>query len=223
MSDVALLLPRVRSFYQNHCVDYNQMIKSTLLAQLPLNTAKSEQHTFAPPSQQAPTGFINDQQRQIVAQAQQASEAFTLPQNTQASSDIVTEDAATIQDALDALSKQDALGPAITGIPNAEYYTQQQQERPEYFGADPGQYMSDDEAPSPGRPEVKAKLLHDLMTWNGDVKKAIIIGIVFVIVSLTPVDSFVNRYIAMDKIPYSSLILRALIIVVVSFFICSLS
>ncbi len=193
------------------------MIKSTLLAQLPLNTAnKSEQqhHTFAPPAQQLPNGFINDQQRQIVAQAQQASEAFTLPQNTQASSDIITEDAATIQDALDALSKQEV----ASNIPNTEYYTQQQQPT---YDLDPSQYMY--AAEDPPRPEVKAKLLHDLMTWNGDVKKAMIIGIVFVIVSLAPIDSFVNRYIAIDKIPYSSLIIRALIIVVVSFFVCSLS
>lgn len=194
------------------------MIKSTLLAQLPLNTASKQseqQHMFAPPTQQLPNGFINDQQRQIVAQAQQASEAFTLPQNTQVSSDIITEDAATIQDALDALSKQEV----ASHIPNAEYYTQQQQQ-PSYE-MDPAQYMyvADDQP----RPELKAKLLHDLMTWNGDVKKAIIIGIVFVIVSLAPVDSFVSRYIAIDKIPYSSLIIRALIIVVVSFFICSLS
>ena len=83
------------------------MNKSTPLSQLP-----------STPSQ---GNFVNDQQRQMITQAQQAIQTSTFPQNTQISSDIVNDDDPTIQEVLNQFN----LPPSQPEIPNINYLKQQ--------------------------------------------------------------------------------------------------
>jgi hypothetical protein len=64
--------------------------KSTPINQLPMSNGQNT--------------FVNEQQRQMVLQAQNAINNMSLPQNTQTSSDIVNEDDATIQDVLNQIN-----------------------------------------------------------------------------------------------------------------------
>lgn len=55
-------------------------------------------------------GFISEQQRQIVSQAQQAAQNFAMPQNTQPSTDVMnTDDDATVQEVLNQLNQASAI------------------------------------------------------------------------------------------------------------------
>lgn len=66
------------------------MNKSTPINQLPISNGQN--------------GFVNDQQRQMVMQAQNAINNLPMPQNTQQSPDIASEDDATIQDVLNQIN-----------------------------------------------------------------------------------------------------------------------
>lgn len=66
------------------------MNKSTPINQLPMSNGQNT--------------FVNEQQRQMVLQAQNAINNLPLPQNTQQTPDIVSEDDATIQDVLNQIN-----------------------------------------------------------------------------------------------------------------------
>lgn len=84
------------------------MSKSTPLTQLPAT--------------QQPHQFVNEQQKHMVTQAQQATQSFALPQNTQSSNDVHVDDDATIQEVLNELN--------IKSMDNVPSTPQPQQQMP---------------------------------------------------------------------------------------------
>lgn len=61
----------------------------------------------------------------------------------------------------------------------------------------------------------------DILTWNTNTKIAISVIIVFVAVSLLPIESFVFKYVAIDKIPHSTIAVKAVMAGIVVFCLTS--
>lgn len=213
------------------------MTKSTPLTQLPsINTQQ---------------GFVNEQQRQMVLQAQNAVNAIPPPQNTQIQLDGTNEDDMTIQEVLNQIhasnngnsneenimngmmgnfenqtpqSKQPMMPPQIMApqitsqmMPNPMVQAPPQ---PQY---DPYQQLQFMGALPPQPQPIIDPLQNDndssFTTFLGniaeDVKFAAFIFILFIVVHFIPIDKFLMKYFALDKIPYYDIILKALLAFVV--------
>lgn len=172
--------------------------------------------------------FVNDQQRNIVTNAQQASQSFTLPQNTQQSNDIMNEDTATIQDALEALNNDSS----AKGQPvNTNYQIQpSQQEIDDYiacmqsaqpppiaYNPDISTIMMNTHQQIPnsiGEVDMKSKLINDILSWNDELKVALFGTAIFVLVYAFPIEKYIYKYISLDKIPNSNMVIKAIIMFV---------
>lgn len=192
------------------------MNKSTPLNQLP------NMNTSMPP--QSPSGFVSDQQRQIVAQAQQAASTFSLPQSTQLSNDVGTDDDATVQEVLNHLNQSNPMN-TNTSVGEDQMYEQhqlqqqQQQQQSLYQNAPapaPAMYMSP-QAPMMPMPIVPSSRFsmfvpHSLtsIVFDDDLKIIAIAAVAYIAVHYIPFERFVNNYVALYKIPYSSFIIKAL-------------
>ena len=212
------------------------MNKSTPLNQLPNN-----------PMMQ--TAFVNEQQRQMVTNAQQAVGSIQMPQNSQMQPDI-TDDDAEIQEALNDVHAQlqqppprppSMMAPA-TYITQPQqppqqqeyFYQQQPQQPPQYYPAQqqlpniPIENQADlmfmqgmnappppqAVAPPPAVPVSKqtSNMLMDIVTrFADDVKLAAIVAVVVFAVRFIPISAVLGKYIALDRIPYSNIILQAVI------------
>jgi hypothetical protein len=185
--------------------------------------------------------FVNDQQRQIVMQAQQAITNMQLPQNTQLTPvsqpnfDISNEDDAAIQEVLNQIqgttsthanNGEQALNtqvhtPQMTSVPTMpsqpipypnSIQNQQSDQNIPYLGQfppQPQQYM--DPSMFSNRLAEQNSMLNSITAVAQDVKLATFVFILFIIVQLVPADKFLIRYIAIDKIPYYHVIVKALI------------
>jgi hypothetical protein len=213
-----------------------QMSKSTPLTQLP--------------SMNSQQGFVNEQQRQMVMQAQSAVNAIPMPQNTQVQMDGNNEDDMTIQEVLNQIhatngnSNEENIMNSMMG--NAENPTPQSKQpmmtpqimlpqitqqmlpnpmvqappQPQYDRYQQMQFMG---AQPPQPQPIIDPLLNDndgsFMNFIGtiaeDVKFAAFIFVLFIIVHFVPIDKFLMKYFALDKIPYYDIILKALLAFVV--------
>lgn len=203
------------------------MNKSTPLNQLP---AMNGQNTF-----------INDQQRQMVMQAQNAVNALPMPQNTQMSSELSNDDDATIQEVLNQIHGGNVSG-SSEGM-DAPTHAMQPQHKP--MPVMPPQLMNPQITPNmmaqpivqsppqpafdpyahmqfagqyPSQPQNIIDPLQNqtdgsVMSFIGsvaeDVKFAAFVFILFIIVHFIPIDKFLMKYFALDKIPYYDIILKA--------------
>jgi hypothetical protein len=61
--------------------------------------------------------------------------------------------------------------------------------------------------------DPKEKLMLDF--FNSDIKVALIAAAFFILVSMLPVDQLVNQHINLQKIPYSGVVIKAVIMFVV--------
>ena len=54
---------------------------------------------------------------------------------------------------------------------------------------------------------------NQMFSWSGrdDIKTAFYVVIVFIVVSIIPVETTIYKYISLDKIPYSAVLLKAII------------
>ena len=213
------------------------MTKSTPLTQLP--------------SMNAQQGFVNEQQRNMVLQAQSAINALPMPQNTQNQMDGNNEDDMTIQEVLNQIhatnngnsneenimnsmignvenavpqSKQPMMPPQIMAsqitqqmMPNPmvqgppqPHYDQYQQMQ--FMGAMPPQPQP---IIDPLQNDNDGSFMNFLGTIAEDVKFAAFIFILFIVVHFVPIDKFLMKYFALDKIPYYDIILKALLAFVV--------
>lgn len=215
------------------------MNKSTPLNQLPATGGQNV--------------FINEQQRQMVMQAQSAVNAIPIPQNTQISVDGGNEDDATIQEVLNQIhggeghgghgghgggvdepmnmmnqmmnmdvpppqTQQPMMTPQIMAPqispkmfptpmvqappqPQMDPYTQTQ-----YLGQFPPQPQ---QIVDPLQNHGDGSVLGFITTIAEDVKFASFIFILFIIVHFIPLDKFLMKYFALDKIPYYDVILKA--------------
>jgi hypothetical protein len=193
------------------------MSKSTPITQLPIASGQNN--------------FINEQQRQIVMHAQNAINAMPMPQNTQNSVDVINDDDATIQEVLNQIHstggmeqtensyKQQPMPPQVmtqqvspqmmlqpvtqSSQPTFEQFSQMQ-----YTNQYPQQPMP---IIDPLQNQVEGSMLGFIGAIAEDVKFAAFIFILFIIVHFIPVDKFLMRYFALDKIPYYDIILKALV------------
>jgi hypothetical protein len=181
--------------------------------------------------------FVNDQQRQIVMQAQQAITNMQLPQNTQLTQpnfEAPNEDDATIQEVLNQIQSSTQ----NTGEPqNPQLQLQQQHQMPSIpaLPPQPPQYVHSQQDISanqalqylgqyPPQPQQyvdggllsnrvpdQNSMLSSITAVAHDVKLATFVFVLFIIVQFVPVEKFLTRYIAIDKIPYYQIIVKALI------------
>lgn len=178
------------------------MNKSTPINQLPSNL----------PNQQ--NAFVNDQQRQMITQAQAAIGNSTMPQNTQLPNEILNEDDAVIQDMLNNLNtgqsnssvdpgytQEDLLRLAAMNNLNINQFPQQQYAPAQNYG-----YMSTVQT---SQPTSYAKQFTAILT--SEFKLAAVVFFLVIIVQLVPFHSYLAKYIAIDKVPYHDVILRAII------------
>lgn len=195
------------------------MNKSTPISQLPnLNSQGS---------------FINDQQRQMITQAQAAIQSSTLPQNTQLSSDIVNDDDPTIQEVLSQFNGGKAEVP-IT--PNLNYVQQnhlqqqqmlaqmqaQQQAQQNYIETmNPMQInpmQMNQIIPSGG--SISTEVLSSYMLQiTDDLKLVALVFVIYIIVNFIPLEGFISRYIAIEKIPYNGIIIKAFFAAIIFMFL----
>jgi hypothetical protein len=192
------------------------MSKSTPLNALPTaNVNPIAQPTPAP-------GFVNDTQRQMVMQAQQAAQGFQLPQS---SNDVIVDDDATINDVLNQFNGNNAQTENHLVPPQLQTQPALLQTQPtqgynlmETMTNDPsamyGNQMSGFQQPNINMMESLAQ--HSNIENNGflndpELKIALYAIGVFFIVSVLPVDTFINRYVALQKVPYSNVLVRALL------------
>jgi hypothetical protein len=190
------------------------MQKSTPINQLP-SQINASQNTF-----------VNDQQRQMIMQAQQAIGNSTMPQNTQIANEIINEDDSVIQDMLNNLGSPDMM------VQQQQQHQQQQQQldamqqeeimkrlaannmninnlynQNAYVPASSPQYA----APSNAfvQPVGLSKQFTSL--FSSELK---IVGVVFfvvLIIQLVPFHQYVSKYIAIDKVPYYDVIFKAIL------------
>lgn len=195
------------------------MNKSTPIAQLPNNNIQSPQ-------------FVNDQQRQIITQAQQAiSNNTNVPQNTQLSSDIImNDDDAVVQDILNQINSSNNTEPNqdINQLANqqllqhlaAQTAAAQQQQLPYNninIGAQMQQIPNNQFQPNPfenllvqqNQPSTYATFLS---LFVDDAKLAVVIFTCVIIAHFIPLEKLVGKYIALDKIPYHNIIFRAIVV-----------
>ena len=183
-----------------------------------------------------PATFVNDQQRQIVMQAQQAISNMTLPQNTQMNQNLdIADDDATIQEVLNQIQAGSSASQATNiaqqapqqqyempqqqqiqnvQVPNISYSSQPPQPTfaPNMVGNGANFIGQMPPQPSPYLdPESHNGILGSVGAVAQDVKLAAFVFILFIIVQFIPIEKFLLRYFAFDKIPYYQVILKALL------------
>lgn len=201
------------------------------------------------PISQLPAGnpnpvFVNEQQRQFITQAQQAISNTNMPQNTQASSDIINDDDMVVQDILNQINSSHGEQTAER-VPtenqinvNQLYMQQQQQIPPQYMpqpnmqpqnqtipphflyqmaaGSSSGSNFPSPESminqPIPIGPLDYKTFMH---YFADDLKLASLVFIATIIVHFIPLEKFIGRYIALDKIPYHEILFRAIMISII--------
>lgn len=173
----------------------NKMNKSTPLSQLP---------GAAPQMIQQP--FLNEQHKQMVNNAQAAIQNVSLPQNTQISADIANDDDATIQEVLNQINSSGSSIPQ--SAPTQEYIPniQQQYQQPLQQQL---QYPTLLEQPI--KPITNNSIDVLLNVFADDIKIAILVMVAFVVVNFIPITSILGRYVAIEKIPYHDILLKAML------------
>jgi hypothetical protein len=180
------------------------MNKSTPINQLPANNGQQG-------------NFINDQQRQMITQAQQAIQTSTFPQNTQISADLANDDDPTIQEVLNQFNPQQQ-NPDINFLHQqqvmAQAQAQQQQiQQQQLFAQLQAAQAQQQQQFSPQEivpPNLNNVIMDGYLNHiTGDIKLAAVIFTIYIIVNFIPIESIISRYFPIDKIPYHQIILRA--------------
>ena len=226
------------------------MNKSTPLNQLPHPSSAVGTATMPMPPVVSSSGghnqvFVNDQQRQMVAQAQHAAQNFQMPQNTQMSADVLntTDDDATVQEVLNQLNQSAATNNGMpmmnlnaqqppTYVPTVEPMMGEQPQQPFHpslYETSPanmafkaGMAMLPGTAYANGNNGVGMGMAmgngtvspfgsYAALVQDADLKTFALVIIAYVIVTLLPVEQYVYQYISLYKIPYSDLLVKAVL------------
>lgn len=161
------------------------------------------------PLQQPPT-FVNDQQRQMVTNAQQAQQNFQLPQPSQpipSSNEVMMgDDDATIQDMLNQISSE----PQIPVQPQYQQINVVEPMLANEMQSQPmQQYVMPDNMSQVGH---HGNYLSNIVEWNNkDIKVALYVIVAYLIVSFIPIEDLIYKYIQLNRIPYSGVIIKAVI------------
>lgn len=186
------------------------MNKSTPISQLP-NTQN----------------FVNDQQRSMVTQAQQAIQSSTFPQNTQLSPDITNDDDPTIQEVLNQFNNNDQaqlLAQAQAQaqaqlLAQAQAQAQMQMQAQAQAQDQANQLYSQMQAQAQVQNNIIPQIIPPSSTilggyitnFTNDIKLVIAIFVLYIVIEFLPIESVLGKYIAIDKIPYHKILLRAVL------------
>lgn len=187
------------------------------------------------PSQNVPQQniFVNDQQRNMITQAQQAIGNSTLPQNTQLPSEVINEDDTAIQDMLNNLSSQQDTQSHQQQMPPV-YSSQVQSPQEELMrfaamnnlninqlnslmsGYGPPPFMRSMQDSPPPPPSFYKQSQQGYMKqlthiFSSEMKLAGLVFLVVIVIQLLPLHKYIGRYIAVDRIPYHDVLLRAIV------------
>lgn len=184
------------------------MSKSTPLNQLP-NTTSTAVNVVG--QQQPPTYNPN-----IDVQRQSAVQTFIMPQSTATSTDIQAESDATVQEALNMIAPQIPQTPQH--IPTESIQMNMQPQNVSNQMMLPQDFMMPNEYQSLSDEPYTKNALSELVSINTDIRTMVIVMIVFVAVSILPVEKFIYNYVALDKIPYSQIAIKAVLAGII--FIC---
>jgi hypothetical protein len=192
---------------------------------------KSTPISQLPSVMQAQNTFVNDQQKQMITNAQQAIQNINLPQNTQIQQDIINDDDVTIQEVLNHINssqqqqQQPMHPPATQQHPNANTYMQQEIPDQQMMIQNlmnqgmMNQGMINQNLMNQGMMQQPSLSHHGGMSnidmffhmFADDIKIALLVLTLFMLTNFIPVGSILGRYIAVDKIPYHDIILKGLL------------
>jgi hypothetical protein len=193
---------RLRSFGATFIFYGHQarMSKSTPIAQLPFQPQQQPmqmQMQQPPPPQLADQRhtFVNDQQRQMVSQAQSAAQSYSLPQPS-VQTDLYDDDA-TIQEALQSLQQ-----------PSPAHHVQQPQPQPQQFAQPFAQPFAHQQLPfAPSQPPQTNAWMPD-----ADDVRTVLLGVVaFVVASILPITAIVSKYVSLD-FEYADMVVKAAVV-----------
>lgn len=186
------------------------MNKSTPLSQLP-NAAQQQ------------TSFVNDQQKQMVTNAQAAVQNINMPQNTQIPPEIINDDDATIQEVLNQINSQKG-GNNNLPPPSMQHHMEMMTQQAPPQMMDMSMMMPPSSAYQPTYYPPQPQMIPSstgssielfLQFFADDIKLATLIFAVFVGVHFLPIGSMLSRYVAIDKIPYHDLLLKGIVATVI--------
>lgn len=178
---------------------------------------KSTPISQLPSAMQAQNTFVNDQQKQMIQNAQQAIQNINLPQNTQIQQDIVNDDDATIQEVLNHINSSQQQQqqvhhapppPTTHTMPDINYQMDQQMMIQNLMNQNMINQM---QQPSMSHQGGMSNIDMFFHMFADDIKIALLILTLFILVNFIPVGSILGRYIAVDKIPYHDIILKGLL------------
>ena len=178
------------------------MNKSTPISQLPTQSGQGGQGN----SQNA---FINDQQRQMITQQQQAVGNITMPQNTQLPVDVLNEDDGVIQDMLNNLnSSQQDMGQQSG---QSGQYMPQQYQQDELLRLAAMNNLNINQMYTTPQVNIAKQPLSAQFTqlFTSELKLSGIVFLAVILVQLIPFARYISKYIAIDRIPYHDIILKA--------------
>jgi hypothetical protein len=180
------------------------MNKSTPLNQLPANT-------------ELQGNFINEQQKHMITQAQAAIGNATFPQNTQISSDIMNDDDPAIQEVLNQFQQSQPQHQTPSQATQQMDYLQQQQLFAQLQQQQQQQQLSS--VPSVPPPSSSSILNTYMSNITDDIKLVVLVFVIYIIVQFIPIEKLIGRYLAIDKIPYHHILLRAILAAVFFMFL----
>jgi hypothetical protein len=174
------------------------------------------------PINQLPNILLNDPQRQV-----QNSESFQIPQQQaqQSSEDIIQETLNQLNSATSKLQQEQTQSLPPQPMLEPMHYDMQP---PQQMVYDPNMYMMPNnqsvinQVSNVPETDIKTKLIKDFAVWNADLQIAIFAAAFFILLSMLPIDKVVYRYVALEKIPYSGVVIKgvlmfALVLVVLKF------
>lgn len=154
----------------------------------------------------SPPPFVNDQHRQLVTQAQNAAQNYPMPQPSTNPRDIAsTEDDATIQETLQYINGP-ASGSGGGGVAGAVAMGAGVVNAAGGGGFDP--YAA--AALYDPQPAASPSAFASLLKPSPEDVYLVVIGVVaFVLLTVFPVHRIVYKYVSIDHIPYSELLVKA--------------
>lgn len=181
------------------------MNKSTPINQLPAN------------NQPINSGFVNDQQRQITMQAQQAIISSSMPQNTQSNIDVSLDDDSAIQDILNQINASSSLQQEQPSPQQVQQQMQQQMQQQHLMNYN----INTLQQPQPNLDHLIVQNVAPEMNYKGffnafadDIKLATLVFSCVVFAHFVQIDKYIGRYFAVDRIPYHHVLFRALLVAV---------